>query len=90
MVLTMSGAMGIGGWFFVQKPTDAGKTSLWSFSQSDHIFIAKDPEKRNRERYNEIGGFDTREVEQACMTLEPYQFLYLERTHGYMCIIDSK
>jgi hypothetical protein len=89
-VLAMAGAMGVGGWFFVQKPTNAGKTSLWSFSQSEHIFIARDPDKRNRERYNEIGGFDTKEVERICLSLKPYQFLYLERSHGYMCIVDSK
>jgi len=89
MVLTMSGAMGIGGWFFVQKPTGAGNTALWSFSQSDHVFIARDPDKRNRERYTEIGGFDTKEVERICMTLERYQFLYLEREHRYMCIVDA-
>jgi len=90
MILTMSGAMGIGGWFFVQKPTGAGNTALWSFSQSDHLFIARDPDKRNRERYSEIGGFDSREVERVSLTLERYQFLYLEREHRYMCIVDSK
>jgi hypothetical protein len=90
MVATMAGAMGISGWFFVQKPTDAGKTALWAFSQSDHIFIARDPDKRNRERYTEIGGFDSKEVERISQTLKTYQFLYLERKHRYMCIVDSK
>lgn len=90
MIATMSSAMGIGGWFFIQKPTDAGKISLWSFSQSEHIFITKDPDKRNRQRYNEIGGFDTAAVDRAIQTLKPYQFLYLERTHGYMCVVDAK
>ena len=90
MVLTMSGAMGVGGWFFVQKPTGAGNAALWSFSQSDHVFIARDPDKRNRERYTEIGGFDSKEVERVSMSLERYQFLYLEREHRYMCIVDSK
>jgi hypothetical protein len=89
-VATMAGAMGISGWFFVQKPTDAGKTALWAFSQSDHIFIARDPDKRNRERYTEIGGFDSKEVERISQTLGIYQFLYLERKHRYMCIVDSK
>jgi hypothetical protein len=89
MVATMAGAMGISGWYFVQKPTDAGKTALWSFSQSDHIFIARDPDKRNRERYTEIGGFDSKEVDRVSQTLDPYQFLYLERKHRYMCIVDK-
>jgi hypothetical protein len=90
MVLSMSGAMGIGGWFFVQKPTDAGRTAIWSFGACDHILIARDPDKRNRERLNEIGGFDSKEVERVVSTLDKYQFLYLEREHRYICIIDSK
>jgi hypothetical protein len=90
MVLTMSGAMGIGGWFFVQKPTGAGNAALWSFSQSDHVFIARDPDKRNRERYTEIGGFDSKEVERITQTMKRFQFLYLEREHRYMCIVDSQ
>jgi len=90
MVLTMSGAMGIGGWFFVQKPSDAGKAALWAYPNSEHLFISKDPVKRSRDYYNDIGGFDGNQVGRASMQLEPYQFLYLERTHGYMCVVDSK
>lgn len=89
-IITMSGAMGVGGWFFVQKPTDAGRTALWSYPNAEHVFLSKDPEKRNRIRYNEIGGFDTDQVYNAMQKLEPYQFLYLERTHGYICVVDSK
>jgi hypothetical protein len=89
-VLTMSGAMGVGAWTFVQKPTGAGNTALWSFSQSEHIFLGKDPDRRNRERYAEIGGFSTKQVDAISQSLKPYQFLYLERSHGYMCIVDSK
>lgn len=90
MVLTMAGAMGVGGWTFVQKPTNSGRTGLWSFSQAEHIFITKDPDKRNRERYREIGGVDSERVDKITLTLKPYQFLYLERTHGYMCVVDSR
>ena len=90
MILTMAGAMGVGGWFEVQKPSDAGKTALWSYPNAEHIFISKDPVKRNRVYYDEIGGFDPGLVSQASLTLKPYQFLYLERSHGYMCIVDSK
>jgi hypothetical protein len=88
--ITMSGAMGIGIWTFVQKPTDAGRTALWAYPNSEHVFLSKDPEKRNRVRYNEIGGFDSNVVYDGTQSLQPYQFLYLERTHGYMCIVDSK
>lgn len=89
-IIAMAGAMGIGGWFFVQKPTDAGRTALWSYPNAEHVFLSKDPEKRNRVRYNEIGGFDSNVVYNAMQSLRPYQFLYLERTHGYMCVVDSQ
>lgn len=90
MVITMSGAMGVGGWFFVQKPSDAGKAALWSYPNAEHVFISKDPVKRNRAYYRDIGGFDGDVVSTVTMSLKPYQFLYLERSHGYMCIVDSK
>jgi hypothetical protein len=90
MILTMSGAMGVGGWFFVQKPSDAGKTALWSYPNCEHLFLSKDPVKKNRDYYNEIGGFDGTRVGHATNQLKPFQFLYLERTHGYMCVVDSK
>lgn len=89
-IIAMGGAMGIGGWFFVQKPTDAGRAALWSYPNSEHLFLSKDPEKRNRIRYNEIGGFDSNRVYDAAQLLKPFQFLYLERTHGYMCVVDAK
>lgn len=90
MIITMSGAMGIGGWFFVQKPSDAGKTALWSYPNAEHVFLAKDPVKRNRLYYDDIGGFDSGQVADITLSLQKYQFLYLERSHGYMCIVDSK
>lgn len=90
MVITMSGAMGVGGWFEVQKPSDAGKTALWSYPNAEHVFISKDPVKRNRAYYDDIGGHDPGEVSRISLSLKPYQFLYLERSHGYMCIVDSQ
>lgn len=89
MIITMASAMGIGGWFFIQKPTDAGRAALWSYPNAEKVLISKDPEKRNRVRYNEIGGFDSNTVYDATQHLKPYQFLYLERSHGYMCVVDS-
>lgn len=90
MVITMSGAMGIGGWFEVQKPSDAGKAALWSYPNAEHVFISKDPVKRNRDYYADIGGFDSISVSRVSMSLRKFQFLYLERSHGYMCIVDSQ
>lgn len=88
-VLAMAGAMDLGLWVMVQKPTDSGRTAIWSWSQSEHIFIAVDPDKRSRERYDQIGGVDPKIVETAVATLEPYQFLYIKRTGRHMCIVDK-
>ena len=90
IILAMSGAMGVGGWFFVQKPTDSGRTAIWSYGASEHIFLFRDPDRRNRQRYDEIGGVDPDLVENVTLSLDPYQALYLKRTGSYMCVVDSK
>lgn len=87
-IITMAGAMGLGGWWFVQKPTDSGKTSLWSYGNSEHIFLFYDPDSRNRQRYNEIGGQDGKYVEQVVLRLKRHQSLYIKR-EGYMCIVEA-
>lgn len=87
--IAMAGAMKVGGWYFVQKPTDSGRAAIWSYGNSSHIFLSKDEDKRNRQRYDEIGGFDPHQVDQVSLSLEPYQFLYLGREHGTMCIVDK-
>lgn len=88
--IAMAGAMKVGGWYFVQKPTGSGNAAIWAYGNSAHIFLSKDAEKRNRMRYDEIGGFPTGEVANATLQLESYQFLYLSRKDGSVAIVDSK
>lgn len=88
-VLAMAGAMGLGEWLFVQKPTDSGRTAIWSFSQSEHLFLTYDPDAKSRARYDEIGGVDPKLVSEAIRTLDPYQFLYIKRTGPLLCIVDK-
>jgi hypothetical protein len=88
--LTMAGAMDLGMWVFVQKPTGAGETALWAYGNSEHVFLFSDPDRRNQQRYDEIGGFDPNIVTAACAILKPYQCLYLRRTGRQICIVDSK
>jgi hypothetical protein len=89
--LAMAGAMKLGGWYFVQKPTDSGQTSIWAFENSYHKFTSggKGSDRRSRERYDEIGGFDRGQVQAILPILKPYQFLYTNMA-GEMCIVDSK
>jgi hypothetical protein len=88
--LAMAGAMKLGGWYFVQKPTDSGKTSLWAFENCFHRFLSGgSTDRRMRDRYDEIGGFDRNQVASILPKLKPYQFLYLNMD-GEMCIVDSR
>lgn len=89
-LLAMSGAMGLGQWTFVQKPTDSGRAAIWSYGASEHLFLLKDPDRRNQQRYDEIGGVDPRFVRDATNSLAPFQFLYIKRTESFACVVDSK
>jgi hypothetical protein len=92
--IAMAGAMDVGSWFFVQKPTGAGNAALWSYGNSEHVFIANEPDKRNRIRYDEIGGVDSQQVASLVMKLKPYEFLYIKRSpvegRQVMCIVGAK
>ena len=59
-----------------QKPTHI---PLWFYSQSDHLFIGNDPDKRARQRYGEIGGVDPKLVEAEVSKLHKHEFLYIRR-----------
>lgn len=87
--LTMAGAMDVGSWTFVQKPTGAGDTAIWSYSQSEHIYMLKDPDVRNQNRYGEIGGVDPQYVRWCLNQLDDYQVLYIKRS-GEMAIVDKR
>jgi hypothetical protein len=89
LIITMSGAMGVGGWFFVQKPTDVGRTALWAYPNCEKVFLSKTGDRRVGDRYDEIGGHDGNTVYRATQELGRYQFLYIERSHGYMCVVDA-
>jgi hypothetical protein len=89
-ILAMSGAMGLGQWTFVQKPTDSGRTAIWSYGASEHVFITYDPDRNNQRRYDEIGGIDPHFVAKASQKLGPYEFLYIKRTERFVCIVGGK
>lgn len=86
--IAMAGAMKLGGWYFVQKPTGSGNAAIWAYGNSYHVFLSRDKDRRNRVRYDEIGGFDRNQVSEITLRLKPYQFLYLNMA-GEMCIVDA-
>ena len=85
----MAGAMGLGAWTFVQKPTGAGETPIMAYGACEWAFLFSDPDKRSRQRYDEIGGLDPHYVGQKVMTLKKFQCLALQRTGRHICIVDK-
>lgn len=89
-ILAMAGAMKLGLWIFVQKPTDSGRTALWGFEQATHLFFTKGGDERMLSRYVEIIGENGLLVKKIIPSLKAYQFLYVHKVNGTMCIVDAK
>lgn len=89
-ILAMAGAMDISLWIFVQKPTDSGQTTVWGFEQATHLFFTKGGDKRVLDRYAEIAGDKGELVKRVVPTLEPFQFLYLHKYDGFICIVGAE
>jgi hypothetical protein len=77
-------SMGTGLWAATQRPTHV---PLWAYSQAEHLFLFRDPDKRARERYAEIGGVDPAVVLYATDQLAEYECLYIRRRGGVMAIL---
>lgn len=58
-----------------------------SYNCAEHLFLAWDPDARNVERYDDIGGFDPGLVRDVTKTLEKRAFAYLRRADRTMCIV---
>lgn len=76
--------MDIGQWAATQR---AAGLSYHGYSAPEHIFLAYDPDKRTRQRYDEIGGTDRGLVEAVTQRLPPFHFLYLQRSTGTYCVV---
>lgn len=77
---------GSGLWASVQRPSHA---PLEAYSQSHHIFIANSPDKRDRDRYREIGGINPDTIEHNLALCGKYQWLYIHRESGGCLRIDK-
>lgn len=82
---TKGRSMDCGLWAASQKPTHI---PLWAYSMAEHLFIHHDPDKRARQRYDEIGGVDPRLVESTVMGMARHEFLYIRRKDGAMCVVE--
>lgn len=90
-ILAMAGAMGIGLWIFVQKPTDSGRTTLWGYENATHLFLTKGGDERMLKRYMEIAnaGEYAPVIQKLIPSLKDYQFVYLHKYSGHLCIVDA-
>lgn len=84
-VWTRGRSMGCGLWGASQKPTHV---PLWAYNQAEHLFLARDPDKRARDRYSEIGGVDPDLVREAVIGLQKFQWLYIRRDGPVLCVIN--
>jgi energy-coupling factor transporter ATP-binding protein EcfA2 len=69
-------SMGCGMWAATQRPFHA---PLNMYSQSEHLIIFRDPDKRSVDRFKEIGGVEPEFVETAVRRLKKHEFLYIGR-----------
>lgn len=79
-------SMGCGLWGGTQRPAFV---PLWAYTQAEHLFLHNDPDKRARERYDEIGGIDPGFVRAVVMTLQKHEWLYIRRDGPRYCIIGK-
>lgn len=80
-------SMGAGLWGAVQKPSHV---PLWAYNQAEHLFLSREPDKRGRDRFAEIGGIDPLLVSRAVQGLDKFQWLYIGREGPTMCIVDKE
>jgi len=89
-ILAMAGAMDLGLWIFIQKPTDSGRVAVWGYENAIHLFLTKGGDARMLARYVEIiGGVNGVKAKRVIPTLTDFQFLYVHKTEGFMCIVDA-
>jgi hypothetical protein len=79
-------SMGCGMWAATQRPFEA---PLAAYSQSQHLFVHWDPDKRSRDRFKEIGGVDPGLITEIVDRLEQHQFLYFRRRDRGLAVVDK-
>jgi hypothetical protein len=90
-MLTRGGGMGAGLWYATQKPsgTQHGGISTFAYNSPTWMFLARDPDKRNRERFGEMEVGNPREIENLTMNLPQYNWLCINRDGPYFCTVGA-
>ena len=88
--------MGAGLWSATQRPSGSQGKGVpgFMYSNAQHLLLSRDPDKRSRERYGEIGGVDPRLIEAIVLSLKRHEFLWINKGDGaggpYLAIIEAK
>lgn len=88
---TRGGGMGAGLWSATQKPSGTQQGSIPSFvyNSPSWLFLSRDPDRRNQQRFAEIGGIDGNGVAELTQSLRKYEFLCIKRDGPYMCVVGA-
>ncbi|MFC9596276.1 hypothetical protein ACFTUC_41605 [Streptomyces sp. NPDC056944] len=73
-------------WGATQRPWGAPQQM---YSQAEHLFLSYSPDKRDHDRYGEIGGIDPHLVARAVRELPRYWWLYIRREDRVMCVVQK-
>lgn len=85
-IWTKGRSMDCGLWAATQRPS---LVPLEMYDQAEHLFLAHDADKRNRERFGEIGGVDPDLVVSVVSRLPKYFWLYIRRSDRSMCVVSA-
>jgi hypothetical protein len=83
-IWTKGRSIGTGLWAATQRPA---MVPLEMYDMAEHLFLAHDPDKRNQDRFAEIGGVDPDLVAEVVKSLPKYHWLYIRRSDRTMCVI---
>jgi hypothetical protein len=75
---------GCGLWAATQRPYMAPQHM---YSQAEHIFLAFTPDRRDQDRFAEIGGVDPELVTEVVKKLPRFCWLYIRRSDRVMCVV---
>lgn len=85
-VWTRGRSMDCGLWAATQRPWGAPQQM---YSQAEHLFLSYSPDKRDHDRYGEIGGVDPQLIARAVRQLPRYWWLYIRREDRVMCVVEK-
>lgn len=83
-IWTKGRSIGAGEWAATQRPA---MVPLEMYDMAEHLFLAYDPDKRNRDRFAEIGGVDPEVIAAVVEVLPKFHWLYIRRSDRTMCVV---